>query len=412
MDRAPRERGGAAARAEYAPRVPPLPEPPEAPPRLVETDEDLARVGDRLARARVIALDTEANSLYVYRERACVLQITADGESTIVDLFAVRSLEPVAGVTTRDHNVCVFHGGDFDIALLSREHGVEFRHVFDTMIAATILGEPKVGLADLVREAYGVELDKRFQTADWGRRPLSPEQIEYLHHDTLYLPGLYERLRARLEEADLCEEAEIEFERLAERRGTPVVFDPEGWRGLKGANRLDASGRAVLARLWCWRDAEAARLDRPPFKVIPPRAMVEIAQHGGPPPRKVDDLRALSPGHRRRFGREVLDAVRAGLEDMREGRGPAPEERERPSPEEKARRQQVRAREERLRAWRREEAGRRKVPNLVVLPNRALGWLVNEVPSRVEDLALCRDVGPKRAERYGETWLTLLAPPG
>jgi len=375
---------------------------------LVERPQDLRALAADLAVRDLVALDVEANSLHAYRERVCVVQVTAGDRHAIVDAVALEDLSPLGDALDRDTVEVVFHGGDYDIATLSRDHAFRFHRVFDTMIAATLLGEEKVGLADLVRDAYGVELDKRFQRADWGRRPFTDEQIDYLVRDTAYLPGLRERLRARLAEADLLEEADVEFRRLAQRVGKPVGFDPEGWRGLKGAAKLDARGRAVLEALHRWREAEAERRDVPPFKVLAPAAMLAIAREPPEGARDPRDLRALHPRDRRRYGPAVLEAVTRALARARDGQAPEPDRRPRRTAAEIAAHKRERRIEEALRAWRRREAEARKVPNLVVLPNRALAWLTRERPRTLEHLAACEDVGPGRVARYGEAVLEVI----
>ena len=225
-------------------------QPPTTPPAAwIERSEELAGLCARLSSVPRIALDTEANSLHAYRERTCVVQLTTAAESAILDPLALSTLEPLRTALARPEVEVVFHGGDYDIAVLSRDHGFAFERVFDTMIAATLLGEPRVGLADLAREHLGVLLDKRFQTADWARRPVTPEQLVYLQGDTQWLLPLRDLLAARLAEHDLVEEADIEFRRLARRRGRPRAEEPERWRELKGAETLDADGRAVLHAL-------------------------------------------------------------------------------------------------------------------------------------------------------------------
>ncbi len=205
------------------------------PPLLVDTAEGLARLVARLEGEPRIALDTEADSLHAFREQVCVVQVSAPGVDAILDPLAVRDLSPLRALAEREDALLVMHGGDYDISILSRDHGFRFRRVFDTMIAATLLGEPRVGLAALVESAYGVVLSKQHQTADWRRRPFTPELVRYLRGDTTYLLGLHDRLDARLREADLVEEAEIEFRRLAGRQGAPWRDDAEAWRGLMGA---------------------------------------------------------------------------------------------------------------------------------------------------------------------------------
>ena len=180
-----------------------LPPPPDEPAELIETPEALAAWVQRLDDCASVAIDTEANSMFVYRETTCILQITAAGESAIVDVLAVGSLAPLRDAMDRDDLEVIFHGGDYDITVLTRDHDFRFTQVFDTMIAATLLGDVRVGLAALVEDHFGHVLNKKYQRADWGRRPLTPPQLDYLRRDTIYLPILRDHYRQRLEVADL-----------------------------------------------------------------------------------------------------------------------------------------------------------------------------------------------------------------
>lgn len=379
------------------------------PPVLVETQEGLARLAGLLEAEPRFALDTEADSLHAYRERVCVVQLSWPGTDAIVDPLAVRDLSPLRRLVARPDVEVVMHGGDYDISILSREHDFHFVRVFDTMIAATLLGDAQLGLAALAMAAYGVHLSKKYQTADWKVRPFTPAHIEYLRNDTSYLLGLRDLLASRLVEADLVEEAEIEFRRLASRRGAPFVDDPEAWRKAKGTEKLDARARAVAARVWAWREAEARDHDVPRFRVLPNEAWLAMAAK---PPEDLEGLRRV-PGTQAAFrmgdAEALLGAVLAGVADEMAGAAPTAPEKPRRTPEERARLDAVREREERVRRWRNDEARRRNVPNLVVLPNPALEALSEDPPSHLEDLASFPDIGPKRAARYGQAILDALA---
>jgi len=387
----------------------PLPPPDEHPAVLIETSADLVRLADHLATCEAVALDTEANSMHAYRERTCVLQVTAGDESAIIDVLAVGDLRAVRDALDRPDVEIVLHGGDYDVTVLTRDHDFRFDRVFDTMIAATLLGDATVGLASLVDDHFGVRLDKRFQRADWARRPLTEEQLDYLRRDTMYLPTLRAHYGERLREADLEEEATIEFRRLAGRRGSVPVFDPESWRRLKGAGRLDARGRAILRALHVWREAQAERRDVPPFKVLGPKTMLGMAER---PPRRVRDARdvpALGPRERQRYGHALAGVLRGALEEVERGEAPPAALGERPSPDALREARTRRKREDVIKDWRREEAQRRGVPNAVVLPNPAVAWLAERTPRRIEELDACADIGAKRAARYGALWIDLLA---
>lgn len=385
-----------------------LPRPMSEPAVLVESARSLQEVCHRIAGCPVLALDTEANSMHAYRERTCIVQLTANRTSAIIDALAVPDLVPLRDAVARPGVQTVFHGGDYDITVLTRDHGFRFERVFDTMIAATMLGEPKVGLADLVQLHFKDRLDKRFQRIDWARRPLTAEQREYLQRDTIYLPALRDHLYERLEAAQIVEEAEIEFARLARRRGKQAAFDADGWRRIKGARRLDDRGRAVLNALFRWREDEARRRDLPPFKVLSPHTLVALARQPPQPNTRPDQLPFLGKRDRRRHGRAVMNAVRRGLSAADRGEIPPQRTTSRPSPEEARALRTVRARAERIKRWRREEAKRRDVPNLVVLPNPALEWIAETQPRRLEELGRCEDLGAKRLERYGRRLLELV----
>jgi ribonuclease D len=379
-------------------------------PRLetVDTPEALSRLAQRLANESRIALDSEADSLHAYREKVCVVQTSVPGLDAIVDPLRVPDLSPLAAALARDDLEVVLHGGDYDVLVLSRDHGFAFRRVFDTMIAATLLGEERVGLAALVEKEFGVHLDKRHQKADWRERPFTPDRLEYLRNDTTHLLALRDALAARLETRDLVEEAAIEFRRLAARRGAAVPDDAEAWRKAKGADRLDPTGRAVLARAWAWREGRARAKDVPKFKVMLDAALVAVAEN---PPRTMNEVRAIvgpGPAGSGR-GEELLDAVLAGLQDDARGGGPPAVVRPRLSPEERRRLDRRRAVEDRFRAWRTDEAKRRGVPNVVVLPNPGMDDLLDHPPADAADLASRPDVGAKRAATYGDVLLRFFA---
>jgi ribonuclease D len=384
--------------------------PKGAPPLVVETPDALRALCARVQAEPRVALDTEADSLHRFRERVCVVQLSVPGLDAIVDPLAVPDLSPLRDLVDRPEPLLVMHGGDYDVLILSREHGFRFHRVFDTMLAATVLGDERVGLQALVEGAFGVHLSKKHQTADWGKRPFTPDHLDYLRGDTAHLFGLHDLLSARLAEADLVEEAEIEFRRLAARRGVVKPHDPDAWRAMKGADKLDALGRAVAASLFAWRDGLAKQHDVPRFRVMPNEGLVALAAR--PPATDADVASVVGGSKVVRMGdaATLLEAVAAARATEARGEAPPPEERPRLGAEERARADVVRRREERLRRWRKDEAAARKVPNLVVLPNPALEAMSETPPPSVDALAAMPDVGAKRAARYGAKILELLVP--
>jgi ribonuclease D len=250
--------------------------PPSTEASFVADAEALRALVETLRCEQVIAVDTESNSFHVYRERVCLLQISTRAADYVVDPLAVDP-SPLAEVLC-DGRETVLHGADYDVRCLRRQYGWRLPRLFDTMAAARRVGRAGLGLSALVQEQFGVRLSKAFQRADWGRRPLTPEQVTYAALDTHYLLPLYDVLSGELSARGAIEEARREFERIASVQFRERVFDAEGWRRLKGARDLDAPGRAVLRALWVAREERARALDRPPFKVLGEQAMLEIAR--------------------------------------------------------------------------------------------------------------------------------------
>jgi ribonuclease D len=257
----------------------------------------------------VLALDTESNSFHVYRERVCLLQLSTRSADYIVDPMAV-DVRPLGEVLC-DGRETVLHGADYDVRCLTREYGWRLPHLFDTMVAARRLGRPGLGLSALVEAKFGVHLSKANQRSDWGRRPLTREQLVYASLDTQFLLHIADEFKAELAARGLAELAEQEFQRIAAVIPKERVFDTEGWRRLKGAGALDEAGKQVLRALWLAREARAAQEDRPPFKVLGEPTMVEIAARRPATREALAQVPGVSPQVLRRLG-EAIDAALRG----------------------------------------------------------------------------------------------------
>src|SRR6266511_1744197 len=251
--------------------------PPEPHPRSPMFVADAAALGalvDRLRGEPIIALDTESNSFHVYRERVCLLQVSTRTGDFVVDPLAV---DPAPlGEILCDGRETVLHGADYDVRCLRREYGWRLPRLFDTMAAARRLGRTGLGLSALVEGQFGVRLSKSFQRADWGRRPLTRDQLTYAALDTHYLLPIYDALTAELGARGALDEARREFDRIAGAEPRERIFDLEGWRRMKGARELDEPGRAVLRALWIAREERGrarptTRRSRA-FRASPPRS--------------------------------------------------------------------------------------------------------------------------------------------
>ncbi len=277
-------------------------------PVLVDDPGSIEALAADVAGEPAVALDTESNSFHVYRERVCLLQISTRRGDYVVDPMAV-DVRPLGPVLT-DGRETVLHGADYDVRCLKREFGWSFPRLFDTMAAARRLGRAGLGLSALVAERFGVRLSKEHQRSDWGRRPLTPEQIRYASLDTHFLLPLHAELAAELARRGAEAEARREFDRIAAAEPRPKVFDPEGYRRLKLARKLDPPARAALRELYAARERRASAIDRPPFKVLAEPTMVEIAARRPGTAEELSRIPGVTPQVLRRMGDDILEALR------------------------------------------------------------------------------------------------------
>lgn len=245
---------------------------------LVDSEESLANLLENLELYDMAAVDTEADSMYHYTTRLCLIQITIGEHHYIVDPLCGVDLAPL--FKARAMQTLIFHGADYDLRLLWQTYQFSPKHIFDTMLAAKFLGEQRLGLADLVREYFGDELKKENQRADWTIRPLSLEMCEYAIHDTFYLHELCAILVEKLQAAGRMEWLTEQCDALIEHAKHPAPPKKDPWR-VSGSAPLPPGAQNVLKRLWEWRERQAEEMDRPPYKVMPVELMIAIARRAG-----------------------------------------------------------------------------------------------------------------------------------
>ena len=231
-----------------------------------------------LEKAHRIAIDTEADSLHHYFEKVCLIQISVPGVNAIIDPLGDIDLTPLLQVLAR--KPLIIQGADYDLRMMKRDYDFNATEIFDTMLAAQILGYERFSYAALVEKHTGVLLSKHGQKADWSQRPLPEKLITYAAADTYYLLEVADRLEEELKEIgriSWLEECCVRLlDYVSEGMRSP---DPERQWRIKGWHSLKpGKGWAYLRELWRWRDGEAQRMDFPPFKVMRNESLVEIAK--------------------------------------------------------------------------------------------------------------------------------------
>lgn len=368
-----------------------------APPFQVDTPEALMTLVDDLSREPAFGVDTESNSLFAYRERVCLIQFSTPHRDYIVDALRFTELKPLAPLFASQAYEKVFHAAEYDILCLKRDYGFEFAGLFDTMLAARTLGWPQTGLAPVLEKHFDVRLSKKYQRANWGHRPLSSEEIEYARRDTHYLLRLRDLQIRELAERGRLEEARDEFGRLIRIEPDPVTVDHNQFWRVKGARDLSPAQAAVLRELYLFRERQASRADRPPFKIMGDQTLMEIVQLHPKTLRGLNQIHGMTPGQIHRYGPGLLRALQYGLEAPL----PRPPHAERVS-------FRVRQRYNRLLEWRKEKARERGVESDMILPRDALWLLARHAPKTLDELEALQDIGPWRRKAYGEELINLL----
>ncbi len=372
---------------------------PETPVFINKTSALTALV-DELSQEEHIAVDTESNSLFAYQEQVCLIQLSArGGHDYIVDPLAIKDMSSIGRLFANPAIEVVFHAAEYDIMCLKRDYGFEFRNLFDTYIAARTLGWEKVGLSSLLEIHFGVQLDKRYQQADWRVRPLPAEQLCYAQLDTHYLLELRDHLHDELVERGYLEEAREYFDDLTQTLPAHKDFDPDGFWRIRMPKDLEGYKLAVLRELYMWRERIAEKRDVPPFKVLHNSALVSIARDI---PRRFTDLRRIKGLSRRivdRYGKAILRVVERGEQE------PTPTRKSRPAAPDAA----ILARYDALHEWRKQKAFDRGVSSDIILSKGALWALAHKVPQTHADLARISEIGPYRREKYADEILQVLA---
>jgi ribonuclease D len=343
-----------------------------------------------LIRHPIISVDTESNSLYVYQEQVCLMQFSTGETDYLVDPLILRDELDCLGDIFRDPTIeKVFHAAEYDVICLKRDFRFSFNNLFDTMIAGRILGRTAIGLASILAEEFGIELDKRFQRANWGIRPLPSDMLAYARLDTFYLLPLRERLKAALQESGRWGLAQEDFQRVC-RTEIPEANYNDQWTRVSGSQDLNARQAAVLEELCRYRDRRAQEADLPAFKVIGNQSLIEIAVQS---PRSQDELKmvkGLSPRQLIRHREGLLQAV---------GRGMAGKPLYRPTnhrPEER-----MLNRLEHLRNWRKQTGKALGVESDVILPRDTMEQLAQAGPSSMSNLEILMKDLPWRLEHFG-----------
>jgi len=374
----------------------------------VDSPEHAGSLIEDLGAARRVALDCEAAGFHRYSDRLCLLQLTTERATYVIDPLGFDPSGLLRAPLEDPGVEVVMHGADFDLRLLSRDLGIELRGLFDTQIAAQLLGEEALGLAALLESRIGVKLSKKYQRADWADRPLTDGMLEYAADDTRHLMRLADILRDELERAGRSAWAHEECQALEQTAGSvsDAADEPEDpVVRVKGARKLPLRQVGALRAALEWRDAIAREKDRATFRVVGDGPLIEaVAAH----PRHVRDLLAVK-GFPARLAHEAGETLIQKLDEI--ARTPDGELKPyprgqrtgppRPTPE-------VEALTDRLKEVRNRRSDQLGLPRGTLLSNAVLMEIARVGPRTLQELGALDGMRKWKVEAVGNDLLAAL----
>lgn len=376
------------------------------PPILVQDTAGLDELIHDLDGQSQIAVDTEADSFFSYREKVCLVQITVEDRDYLVDPLADGvDLGRLGDMFADPDRTKVFHDSEYDVLLLKRNHGFEFAGLFDTRVAAATLGSTSPGLASVLEEHFGVVLDKSQQRSDWAQRPLSPKQVAYARLDTHFLLPLMAEQRRELEERDRLVIVESECRRLEALSPPRQVQNPDEFVRIKGSRALDPSERRILRELYILREELAEGWNVPPFRVMNNPLLLQLARVKPRNAKQLGQVSGFTPRLVRKVGDKVLERVASAVE--------MPPIRNMPVLPKKDGTEGMNeiAMElyDRLKKWRKKVAEELCLESSYLMNRHVMARLANEQPESLKQISRVEGVESWQVERLGEGLARCLA---
>jgi ribonuclease D len=366
-------------------------------PVWIETPESFQEMLKDIHQQNIIAIDTESNSLYVYHEQVCLIQISTFDKDYLIDSLTLKDISDLGGIFASPDIEKVFHAAEYDLIGLTRDYQFKFANLFDTSIAGRILGYQRLGLDSILKEYFDLVIDKKYQRANWGKRPLTPEMLAYARMDSHYLIDLRNKMKDQLKSIHRWELAQEDFRRMCH-----VQVPDNGnalancWRAAKN-HPVSPQQAAVLYELCKYRDKVAKQANLPLFKILSNKVLLEIALLYPRSNHELERVPGLSQKNIYRHGAELLRAVKLGLE----GKPLKRENGNRPS-------EAYRNRLEILHSWRKEKGISLNVASDVILPKDVMNQIAAENPKTFDELSEIMNEVPSRLNAFGSEILGVL----
>jgi ribonuclease D len=277
----------------------------------IDTSAKMDEAKEDIGSSSIICVDTEYDSFRYFREVLCLVQIAADKKTYLLDPLNGLDFSFLGKIFADSAILKIMHAGDNDIRILKRDYGFEFKNIFDTHLAAAILGCHFLSLSALIGQYLGIELkkDKKMQRSKWETRPLTEEQIHYAVQDTAYLKALYNRLDHEIQRRGFKRKAVKAFDTIAAVTWNEKLLNPQGYKNIKGYHSLTEHQKHYLMNLHCWRFQKAKETNRARFRILSDQALVDLAKTEASSIEMLRETGILSPEKISLYGPEIIETV-------------------------------------------------------------------------------------------------------
>ncbi len=369
--------------------------------KMINTRSKLEDFVRTLENEKAVGVDLEADSMYHFKEKVCLVQMAAANINVVIDPLIVKDLSPLKPIFAR-HDICkIFHGADYDVRSLYRDFRITIHNLFDTELASRFLGLPETGLEAVLKKKFGVTLDKKYQRKDWSKRPLPPDMIAYAAKDAKYLLPLAQSLKAELDKKNRLGWVFEECEYLSRVR--PITANDQPlYMNFKGAGKLDTRSLAVLEALLGFRREIACRKDKPLFRIFGNRSLVELAGKKPLDLKQLEKTGALSARQISMYGRQMLRALKGAMKLPPEALPVYPREKGPRVP------LTVAGRVKALRNWRDKQAQKLAIDPALICNKALISSIAVQRPLKITELAAIKEMKNWQREEFGRDILKAL----
>jgi len=363
--------------------------------KTIDTFDALKKLARTIETEKTIGVDLEADSMYHFKEKVCLIQMAAPGINVVIDPLMVRDLSPLKPIFNRSDVCKIFHGADYDVRSLYRDFDITINNLFDTELASRFLGYSETGLEAVLKNKFDVALDKKFQRKDWSRRPLPQEMISYAAKDARYLLPLAQILTGELEELGRLSWVQEECEYLSNVRPNTNNTDPL-YLHFKGAGKLNPGSLAVLEALLQYRRRIAIKKDRPLFRIFGSRSLFELADKKPPNLKQLEKTRALSTKQISMYGTGVVAAIQEAMQIEEENLPLYPRRRSPRVP------LVVAGRVKALRNWRDGQVARLALDPSLICTKALMSIIAQQKPQKISDLSAINEMKNWQKKEFGQ----------